>query len=219
MAILLLYDRLNSVVFTPKYWKPGVWYSFDTSQTYRSNLSSRTESIILPFIDNTSIKKNENKNVQSLSDFKFGSHEFVIRSNRFNNNSSLSLNENIESEDEVDVLVNDEFKPKQRYLVNRPKFNRSQHESFNLKSNRIFKNISNENIESNSMLTSTRNNFHLPNIVKNNTSSDNTSSSSSQNYFSPKKKNRYVSSINESNKNDLKYQNELNFVNNIIANY
>lgn len=218
MTVLLLYDRLNPSVFTPKSWKPGIWYSIDSNRTYRSEQSSELETFILPFIDKP--KSLENKNpVQSDLNYhsQFGSHEFVIRSNR--NESSLSLTDNLlKSEDEYEILVDDQFRAKKNFKKSNIK--KSYHESFLSRKSRNFKNFGKENLNepSSSLFGS---NFHLPNLVN----STHFECNSSQNYFSTS--NRYMTDLNshglqKSQKRfqiELKHQNDLNIVNKIIANY
>ncbi|CAF0733223.1 unnamed protein product [Brachionus calyciflorus] len=225
MTILLLYDRLNYPEFTPKYWKPGFWYSMETNRSYQSDEIS-IDSSLFPFIDPShSAKKNE-VNIVKTNHSQYGSHEFVIRSNRTKNSSSLSINDVlVESEDEFDIYENSEFKPiKKSRLPNRAKLNKFQHDSFNKKTNRLFKNLSNEKLRDYSdfsLGTSNKMNFHLPSLV--NSSSQNFESTS-QNYFAPNYKNKsYLKSLTELDQAkhkghngglyqvDLKHQNQLNF--------
>lgn len=213
MTVLLLYDRLNPSVFTPKSWKPGIWYFIGNKN--RNEHESQLEKTVLPFIEKPKdLPPNEPIQTPSNNYDQFGSHEYVIRSNQ--NESRLSLSDKMfKSDDEYDILVDDHFKPGKNFKKRKNK--KLCHESFLTMKNRNFFNNENLNEPSSSFFGS---DFHLPNLV----SSSQFESNSSHNFSN---KNKYLPNLNSErlNKNqkglqiNFKHQNELNILNKIIANY
>jgi hypothetical protein len=107
MTILVLFDRLNADIYTPKCWKPGNWFETNLGReisqfqrqktlTFFKNLNPRPSIIATQkkkfkinqdkYIDTDYLMKNDFKveNYMAFEDKDFGSHLYVIRSNYLN---------------------------------------------------------------------------------------------------------------------------------------